>query len=377
MRPSQAGLAQEDQRLCQRLLLDDQAVPHNSLFDEELFESFCFLLQGRSEARVYLDLHSLLVPSAENLYISGWKELGNLIQGYNDSWVKAVPFYGPRPQPDHTVGFKWSAFNEEQRRKLGIDPMEKSFYTAREDIYFPFFTSEVKCGKQALDLADRPNAHSMTIAARGVVNLYRKIGRPMEIHRRILGFSISHDDSIVRIYGHYAEIQEDTTAYYRHTIKQFSFADENGRERWTSYRFTLNLYNAFAPTHLASIRTAIDQLSDPALAPLEPNLGLEEDSAVSLQKGGLSGSRSQGSGFKKPPKVGGPHAELRTMIQNLQKQLEDANQKENNLAEQLRKQQELAQQQLEQQRKESEQQRKELMQMLSQQSEQLKQLLER
>lgn len=82
------------------------------LFDEERFESFCSLLQGRSEARVYLDLHSLLVPSAENLYIRGWKELGNRIEGYIDLWVKAIPFYGPRPQLDHNVGLKWSPFNE-------------------------------------------------------------------------------------------------------------------------------------------------------------------------------------------------------------------------------------------------------------------------
>ncbi len=170
--------------------------------------------------------------------------------------------------------------------------MEKSFCTAREDIYFPFFTSEVKCGKQALDLADRPNAHSMTIAARGVIDLYRKIGRPMEVHRRILGFSISHDDRIVRIYSHYPEIQGDKTAYCRHTIKQFSFADENGRERWTSYKFTVNVYHEFAATHLARIKKAIDHLTDPVLEPLEPKPGVEEESALSSQEGGLSGSES-------------------------------------------------------------------------------------
>ena len=381
MRPSQAGLVQEDRELCQRLLLDDRAVPSDSLFEEERFESFCALLQGRSEARVYLDLHSLLVPSAENLYINGWKELGDLIQGYNDQWVKAIPFYGPRPQPDHTVGFKWSTFSEEQRRKLRVDPMEKSLYTAREDIYFPFLTSEVKCGKQALDLADRPNAHSMTVAVRGVVDLYRRIGRPMEVHRRMLGFSISHDDSIVRIYAHYPEIQGDKTAYYRHTIKQFNFADENGKDKWTSYRFTTNMFHTFAATHLARIKTAIDQLTDPALEPLEPILGQEEESALSSYEGGLSGSESQGSEFRKPRKAGGLHAELRTMIQNLQRQLE---QQREQSQQQLEQQREEAQQELEhqrkeseRQRKESEQQRKELMQILNQQGEHLKELLKR
>lgn len=213
MRVSKAGIVDDDRTLCHRLLLADQPIPHESMFDDDRFEEFHSILQGRSEARVYLDLHPLLVPSAENLVISEQTTLENLVQGYNDPWVKTIPFYGPRPQPDHTVGFRWPTFTNEQRRKLGIDPSAKSYYTAREDIYFPFLTSEIKCGKQALDLADRQNAHSMTIAVRAVVELFRNVGRAMEVHRNILGFSISHDAKTVRIYGHYPEIDGESTAY--------------------------------------------------------------------------------------------------------------------------------------------------------------------
>jgi predicted nucleic acid-binding protein len=39
-------------------------------------------------------------------------------------------------------------------------------------MYFPFLTCEVKCGAAALDVAVRQNAHSMTLAVRGVVGLF-------------------------------------------------------------------------------------------------------------------------------------------------------------------------------------------------------------
>ena len=41
------------------------------MFDDDGFEEFHSTLQGRSEARVYLTLHPLLIRSAENLFISG------------------------------------------------------------------------------------------------------------------------------------------------------------------------------------------------------------------------------------------------------------------------------------------------------------------
>ena len=39
-------------------------------------------------------------------------------------------------------------------------------------MYFPFLTCEVKCGAAALEIADRQNAYSMTLAVRGIVELF-------------------------------------------------------------------------------------------------------------------------------------------------------------------------------------------------------------
>lgn len=77
---------------------------------------------------------------------------------------------------------------------------------------------EVKCGASALGAADRSNAHSVTLVARGVVNLFRLVGRKDKVHQEILAFSISHDYRLVRINGYYPMINEKDTKYYRHPI---------------------------------------------------------------------------------------------------------------------------------------------------------------
>ena len=108
--------------------------------------------------------------------------------------------HGPRPQPDYAVGFGRSAFTEDHLEKL--QPFRWRGYRSflRPLIsWLPgrctshSLTCEVKCGAAALDVADRQNAHSMTLAVRGIVELFRLVKREKELHREILAFSISHD----------------------------------------------------------------------------------------------------------------------------------------------------------------------------------------
>lgn len=156
-------------------------------------------------------------------------------------------------------------------------------------MYFPFFTCEVKCGAAALDIADRQNAHSMTVAVRGVVELYRAVKREKELHREILAFSISHDHSSVRIYGHYAVIDGDKTTFYRHPIHKFDFTALDGKDKWTAYKFTKNIYDVWMPTHLKRICSVIDQV--PPDLNFEVSQGSElsftEASGLSQEVGGL------------------------------------------------------------------------------------------
>ena len=40
------------------------------------------------------------------------------IDNVNEGWNESIPFAGPRPQSDYSVGFKPLAFTEDQRKRL-------------------------------------------------------------------------------------------------------------------------------------------------------------------------------------------------------------------------------------------------------------------
>jgi hypothetical protein len=127
-------------------------------------------------------------------------------------------------------------------------------------MYFPFLACEVKCSNQALEIADCQSAHSMTLAVRAVVELFRGVKREHEVHRQILAFSISHDHRLIRIYGYYPVIDGKSTTYYRHLIHCYDFTALNGKDKWTAYRFTKNVYDFWMPEHFKRICSAVDQL---------------------------------------------------------------------------------------------------------------------
>jgi hypothetical protein len=188
-----------------------------------------------------------------------------LIESTNEGWNNSLPLTGTRPQPDFSVGFKREAFTKDQLDKLSpfIGDFifgDQSYFMATYYMYFPFLTCEVKCGAAALDIADRQNAHSMTLAVRATVELFRLVGREMELHREILGFSISHDHMSVRIYGHYPIIDGKDTKYYRHPIHAFGIIGLDGKEKWTAYKFTKNVYDLWMPNHFKLLCSAIDQI---------------------------------------------------------------------------------------------------------------------
>jgi hypothetical protein len=243
------------------------------------------------------DITRLIVPSAKNLAIYGDRHLDHLIENVNEGWTGSIPMEGPRPQPDYSVGFRRSAFTDEQLNKL--DPLigsvyDTSFFVATYRMYFPFLTCEVKCGASALDVADRQNAHSMTVAVRGVVELFRLVEREKELHREILAFSISHDHATVRIYGHYPVIDGNKTTFYRHPIHNFAFTALEGKEKWTAYKFTKNVYDVWMPIYLKHICSVIDQL--PPDLDFEVSQGSElqftEASGLSQELGGLLSEQS-------------------------------------------------------------------------------------
>lgn len=296
MEKSDLGIANTSLSSYKTLLGSDQTVPTDSLFRDDVFEATCRSVQDRNESRVIRSISPYIVPSAEDLAIMGATKLKCLIENVNEGWTGSIPVEGPRPQPDYSVGFRRSAFTEEQLNRL--DPLigsvfDTSLFVATYRMYFPFLTCEVKCGAAALDVADRQNAHSMTIAVRSVVELYRSVKREKELNQEILAFSISHDHRLVRIYGHYPVIDGDKVTYYRHPIHEFSFTALEGKDKWTAYKFTKSLYDIWMPTQLKRICSAIDQLP--------PSLDFQVFQGPEVQSEEATGpSQDMGSLLSKP-----------------------------------------------------------------------------
>ncbi|CCD43484.1 hypothetical protein BofuT4_P011600.1 [Botrytis cinerea T4] len=80
------------------------------------------------------------------------------------------------------------------------------------------------------------------------------------------------------------------TTFYRHPIREFSFTERNGKEKWTAYKFTKNVYDIWMPNHLKRICSVIDSLP--------PNIGFEVgESGLSqgLENYQFSGYSNQGA----------------------------------------------------------------------------------
>jgi hypothetical protein len=87
----------------------------------------------------------------------------------------------------------------------------------------------------------------------------------------------------VRIYGHYPVIDGPNTTFYRHPIDKFDFTARDGKDKWTAYKFTKNVYDIWMPTHLKRICSAINKI------PPGINFDLSQQSEPQVPEGsGLS-----------------------------------------------------------------------------------------
>jgi hypothetical protein len=160
MDKSDLGITDTSKSLCRILLEKEQTVPRDSLFRDDIFDKACRKIQDKNKARVVQDITRLIVPSAETLATYGATHLDPLIKSVNKGWNSTKPFYGPRPQPDYSVGFGQSAFTDDQLEKLKpfvgeVPDTFTSHFIAIWQMYFPFLTCEVKCGAAALNVTDR------------------------------------------------------------------------------------------------------------------------------------------------------------------------------------------------------------------------------
>ncbi|KAL4871951.1 hypothetical protein BDV12DRAFT_194088 [Aspergillus spectabilis] len=191
----------------------------------------------------------------------------DLVVTKNETWGDAVPIdaskekWLPIPQPDYAVGFYRDVLSQAQYVKLLAalgEENKKSLVRMTEDnFFFPFLTAEVNTN---LKIAELAGAHSLAVALRGIVALFRLAKREKELHREILAFSVHYNESHVTIYGHFPVIRGDSVQYYRHLIKKLDFQADDGKERWTAYRFVMAVYSDWAPEHLKRICSVVDQM---------------------------------------------------------------------------------------------------------------------
>jgi hypothetical protein len=277
------GIVAKSRELCQKLLRSPQSLPKETLFEDGLFKKTLMSVKSRNEPRVVRDIAPLIVPPAEILAIRGATHLDILRETINAGWTNALPFCGPRPQPDYGLGFKREAFTSEQLQKLqpfiGNELEDTSWVAATYDMYFPFLTSQVKCGASALDIADRQNAHSQTVALRNLIMLFRLMDRENELHQEICGFSVSHSDVDVRIWGHYPVIDGTNFTFYREPIAEFNISPTaDGDQRWKAYTFIRNVYDIWVPEHFERICSVIDMI------PIDLDFEVSELSILGLQR---------------------------------------------------------------------------------------------
>lgn len=181
-------------------------------------------------------------------------------------------------------------------------------------------------------------------------------------------FSVSHDHHMVKIYGHYALVGKEKSTFHRYLVGSFDISVYDDKSRWAPYNFVRKIYDHFAPIHLKRIQSAIAQLGEPLSESFMSITHSENDSELPDSRETPSAPASQD--FIRPTlppkkKRQNKDTEIVTLQQELERQREEAKQREDQLGEELVREKE-----------ESKQRHTELMEFLKEQKEQNKKLID-
>ncbi|KAL4905840.1 hypothetical protein BDW74DRAFT_13457 [Aspergillus multicolor] len=305
------GPMQEDQNICDQLLTDKLDSPTGTLFDDASWNAVRNAARGHNAPGIMNLVGNLIVPSAE---FAGFREPEVTVKHLKDAvchyWDWACPFdenserlphrYAvnlpamgykpPIPQPDYTAGFHQDAFGPGRKdamddaaryfeSPLPFEPAARckmsghSFTCVIRKLVFPFLTAETKQApsneeKATLETAERQNAHSMAVAMRNIIAICKRSfpKRVRKLHRRILGFSISYDHKSVRIHAHYPRIKFNPNddeimkiTYHSWVVKE-EFQWITDKDKWTAYKFVMNVYKTWVPDHQHRLREMLKGL---------------------------------------------------------------------------------------------------------------------
>ncbi|KAI9777081.1 MAG: hypothetical protein M1816_004919 [Peltula sp. TS41687] len=358
---------------CAELLrMKVDTIKHTAVPQDKISRMVCDC-RNRNEAMVNRDVTPLMIPSLRLLYYCGANHLEHVVDEVNAIWYQQCVLEGPRPQPDLAIGLSSSAFTEEEIEKLKRYTSVDNWTQVTTQMFFPFLMCEVKCGRESLDMADRQNMHSCSVAVRAILRLEQEAdkyrpGKKMDsLNGQFLVFSISHDQQDARLYGHYAIVQGEKWSYYRYPVRKFDLTDYNSL--LAIYNFVQNILKSHLPEHLQRLQDALAVLPDSNKPP--ESSGLPSSSGLSFAASEISlndddnpqqdSQNRDADGFVVPPRPAGSQ-DSRAKEKGQDRQL----------VEQLLNELARAGQLLEEQRRDAKQERVQFMRMLEEQRKEAK-----
>ncbi|KAG6037115.1 hypothetical protein E4U41_005327 [Claviceps citrina] len=265
-----------------------------------------------NEARIFRDVTPYVVPSPEHLFMRGETGLQWYGEELNTDWTGCARMGWTRPKPDVTIGLRRDAFSKEELKKLQDYSTPTTPTSVTQNTYFPFLVCEVKSAQRPLGEADAQNLHSAAIAVNAIFKLYeaaygwRSTEMLKDLHGQALVFSVSHTASLAGLYAHFALCHSQPApqkiTFHRETVKMMNFRTNGVFPELLPYNFVRNVYDFFAPQHLARIRAAISSLKPQStnLIPattsdLGEDASMDEDSAASDYGRGRTRARQNAS----------------------------------------------------------------------------------
>ncbi len=335
-----------------------KTISHTIYSSEETVKvvEFC---RNRNEATVARNVTSLILPPIISFSLKdGGKQFEHLTDEVDTMWRESWVLAGPRPKPDLAVGFVSSAFTIEENQKLTYYTSFENITRPTDNLSFPFLISEIKCGNEGLDFADRQNMHSCSVAVKAILKLEQKADQYREEKQfesllgKILVYSISHDQKGARVYGHYALVEGENWTYYRHYIGGFDIGHKE-KDLLALHNFARNVLTMYAPKLLKQLQKAIAALPVSSPLPVSADtMNLEGDSQQSSQQ--PSQSRNT-EGFLTPAVP----ASTQKLLNDQKEQVENLLQQMERQREEIERQRNESKEKEERQREEIERQRKE------------------
>ena len=276
---------------CQDLRKIECEAISPTVYSKDKILQVVYLCQNANEAMVSRDVTTLILPPIKALHLMDearrFKDFTDQVRAqWHETWVLA----GPRPEPDLAVGFLHSAFTVSENEKLTNYTSFENLTRPTDEMCFPFLMCEVKCGNRGLDYADRQNMHSCSVAVKALLKLEQKADQYREDKQfesllgKILVYSISHDQNDARVWGHYALVEGEKWTYYRHHIGKFDIAHEE-RDLLALYNFARNVLTVYAPKLLKRLQQAVAALpTSSTLSFSAGTMSLEDDSQQGSQQ---------------------------------------------------------------------------------------------